>query len=257
MLTGGVRPGQLIVVGARPGMGKSSLMVQLAVRNRTHLVSLEMTRTEIMNRIISLYGKVPYRIAHDEIADAALRDRWIVAAHAAGLLPITISDRAGQTTTQIEAEVEQRIVSDGIQMVIIDHLDWIGDKIKTESPEVRTAALVNRCKAMAKACRIPVILLAQLNRNVEHRPGFFPYLSDFRNSGAVEQDADVAILLYRRSYYTSRGMLAADVTEDLLPGTNMEKAEIIVAKNRNGAIGTLNVGWNPSTMSFREERRAA
>jgi replicative DNA helicase len=256
LLAGGLRPGQLAIIGARPGMGKSALMLHLALHARAHLVSLEMSRDEIMNRVIALLAGVPYSVAHDTVGDVTKRQRWLDGATKAGQLPVTLSDKPGQTTLQIESEAQRRVAEDGCELVIIDHLDWLGDKIKTESPEVRTAALVHRCKAMARVCNVPVVVLAQLNRNVEHRPGFFPYLSDFRNSGAVEQDADVAMLLYRRAYYSDRGMLTAEPAEDYITGTDLHRTEVIVAKNRNGAIGTIELGWRPSTMSFHERSAA-
>jgi len=252
MLNGGFRPGQLIVIGARPGMGKTAIAIRLCLKQPSHLVSLEMVKDEIVDRMTAQYGDVPYRVAHDLIGDVALRDRWLTATEAVGRLPVTIADRARQTTLQIESELARLVAERGVRLCVIDHLDWLGDKIKTDSQEARTAELIHRCKQMARALGIPVVVLAQLNRNVEHRPGFVPFLSDFRNSGAIEQDADVALLLYRRRYYSERGMLAEDANEDWVTGSNLHRAELIVAKNRNGAIGTVRLGWQPEVMDFRE-----
>jgi replicative DNA helicase len=252
IMTGGFRPGQLIMVGARPGMGKTALMVELGIHTPTHLVSLEMTEEEILNRVICNLARVPHAVAHDKLGDVRLREKWIDGAVAASKLGSTIADGPRQTTLKIESDLARLIAEQGIRMAVIDHLDWLADNIRVDSQEQRTAELVRRCKRMAKALNIPIVVLAQLNRNVEQRTGFVPYLSDFRNSGSIEQDADVALLLYRRRYYSERGMLQDDPQEDWITATNMHKAEIIVAKNRNGSVGTVRMGWQPDQMRFVE-----
>lgn len=253
LLNGGMRPGQLVIVGGRPGMGKTSLMVHLARHHRAHIVSLEMGTDEIMTRVIAGVAGVPYSVATEPIGDLRQRERFIDAAKTVATFPFTINDRARQTTAEIEGEMARLIADAGAQLLMIDHLDFLGDKIRGDSQEQRTAELVHRCKAMAQSLKVPVLLLAQLNRNVEHRPGYVPYLADFRNSGAIEQDADVAILLYRRRYYSERGMLEADDSRDYLEKHGaLQRVELSVAKNRNGGIGTARIGWRPETMTFEE-----
>lgn len=255
MLNGGFRPGQLVMIGARPGMGKTALMTKIAQHSRAHLVSLEMSKGEITNRLTSICGDVPYAIAHDLVAPMHLRQRWTEGAVKASRLPITINDLR-QTTAQIEGEVARMIVERGTEIVVIDHLDWLADKFRDSTgQEQRTAELVHRCKAGAKATGIPWVVLAQLNRNVESRPGFVPYLSDFRNSGAIEQDADIAILLRRRRYYSERSMCPAEEEDYIHPSKgdpSLHAVDVIVAKNRNGTTGTARVGWKAETMDFRE-----
>jgi replicative DNA helicase len=227
-------------------------MVELGIHTPTHLVSLEMTEEEILNRVICNLARVPHAVAHDKLGDVRLREKWIDGAVAASKLGSTIADGPRQTTLKIESDLARLIAEQGIRMAVIDHLDWLADNIRVDSQEQRTAELVRRCKRMAKALNIPIVVLAQLNRNVEQRTGFVPYLSDFRNSGSIEQDADVALLLYRRRYYSERGMLQDDPQEDWITATNMHKAEIIVAKNRNGSVGTVRMGWQPDQMRFVE-----
>lgn len=255
MLTGGFRPGQLVMIGARPGMGKTALMIKLAQHSRAHLVSLEMSKGEITNRLTSVCGDVPYSIAHDLVAPMHLRQRWTDGAVKASRLPVTINDLR-QTTAQIEGEVSRLIAERGTEIVVIDHLDWLADRFKDGAgAEQRTAELVHRCKAGAKATGIPWVVLAQLNRAVESRPGFVPYLSDFRNSGAIEQDADIAILLRRRRYYSERAMCPAEEEDYIHPSIgdpSLHAVDVIVAKNRNGTTGTARVGWKPDVMDFRE-----
>lgn len=253
LLNGGLRAGQLVLIGARPSMGKTAIGVGLALSTPSHFVSLEMTAEEIGKRAIAQIGDVAYAVADDKIGDVALRSRWLEAADDFRKFPITINDRPRQTTGMIEADVTRLVAERGVRVVVIDHLDFLGDRFSRDNgAEQRTAELVHRCKALARACGVTVVLLAQLNRAVEHRDGYYPQLSDFRNSGAIEQDADVALMLRRRAYYSARGLLDPDEDADWFPGKVFQRLDVIVAKNRNGAIGHLQVGWKPDAMAIRE-----
>lgn len=253
LLNGGFRPKQLCILAARPGMGKTSLALQLALRSRTMFFSLEMGREEVTNRLVSMVADVPYAVAHADIGSVSDREKWIDGAERLAQMPIYVNDRSALTTMKMRSEVERRVAEDGIELVIVDHLDHAGDVTRAEV-EQRTAQIVRRFQNAAKETGVPWVVLSQLNRNVEHRTGCVPLLSDLRNSGAVEQDADVVILLYRRRYYSERNYpgVQADSELDYVRASNQHRVDVIVAKNRNGPVSSIQVGWQPETMAFKE-----
>jgi replicative DNA helicase len=138
-------------------------------------------------------------------------------------------------------------------------LTELADQFRAGSDQERVGELAARCKRLAQRLGVTVVLLSQLNREAEGRSGCMPYLSDLRSSGRIEEVADVVSLLYRRSYYSNKGMVDVNPTLDFFNETGFENVQVIVAKNRNGATGTLNLGWDPRPMRFVEswERSAA
>lgn len=138
-------------------------------------------------------------------------------------------------------------------MVYIDHLTELLDSFRHNSEQEKVGELARRCKRLADQCDVAVVLLAQLNREAEGRTGFVPYMSDLRSSGQIEEVADAVALVYRRGYYSGRGMLDKSQELDYLGNTGLEKAQVILAKNRNGPTGTLSLGWDPTPMRFYEE----
>lgn len=256
VLAGGFRKKQTVVVGGRPGMAKTSFATHLALENRTMFFSLEMPKEAIVNRLVSVVGNVPYKVvSRTAMPTLDEQERWVEAAAAVKELPIWVNDTSGLTTMKMRSELERRIVEDGIELVVIDHLDWIGDRMRTESQQQRVSLLMRRCVQMAKELDVPVVVLSQLSRAVEHRPGCFPILSDLRDSGTIEQDAEVVIFLYRRRYYSERNYpgVAPDQDLDYVGQTDMQKIQLIVAKNRNGEVATVHAGWTPKTMAFEED----
>ena len=251
LASGGMRAGELWVLAARPSMGKTALMLHMARRCRSLVCSLEMTAQAVTNRLISTEAGVPYDLAMRRMGDLTARNRWLEAAAMIRSLPMTIVD-ATSTTSRIEALAHRLKADQGLDAIFIDHLDHLSDRIRTDSPYERASELIMRCKQLAMATGVPVLVLSQLNRAAEERPTCLPQLSDIRSSGRIEEFADVVGLMFRRRYYVERGRLDA-TTEDYVSLTsNQERVQVDIAKNRNGQIGLALMGWEPKAMRFHE-----
>lgn len=260
IILGGFRGGDLAFIGARPGMGKTSSMLQMAhhaaaATDRVSLVvELEMSPEALRNRAIAAEAGVDFGVAYATIADQVSRERWLGAAERLKALPVAIERLP--TTDRILAQCERLAAERPLGAIYIDHLDYLQDRVKGDAPEQRTAELTRRCKQLAMTLGVPVIVLAQLNREVEQRPPYVPALKHFRNSGAIEADTDYAFLLYRRKYYSDKGMLDPDMGLDYCPASPLHRAEWYVAKNRNGEVRSIDLGWDPRSMTFHEVRAA-
>lgn len=235
MLGGGFKPKQSIVLAARPGIGKSTLLVQwmrqMAERSEAitpALYALEMGDEEIWTRTAGSEA----RVSGGQIATGTLAaDEWQrlrAAADRLAVLPFLLCDQASITVPEIRAFTERAIIRYGaLGLVGIDYLQLLsspkGSNASRQNEATRVGEISRAVKIMAKDLDLPVILLSQLNREVEHRSGGRPQLSDLRDSGAVEQDADVVLFLHRRGEAGS-----ADAS-----------FELIVAKNRNGPTGVI------------------
>jgi replicative DNA helicase len=246
ILRGGFRRGQFIVVGARPGMGKSSIGLQFCMAAadagvRAGFVSLEMTEDELIEREVAIGAKRP-------IDTWTRRDEGAKAQEAAGRAHdrgIVMSDRFGLTAPQVVSIVRRWVRDHGIGLVVVDHfhkLDFPGrgrpDHEMTEASKLLSAA--------AGQLGIAVVVLAQLNRDVEKRSDKRPVLSDLRECGGLEQDAHLVLLLYRAAYYTR---------DNTKPGDE-RLAEVIVEKQRGGATGIVQLFWDGPTTRFIAPRRA-
>lgn len=256
LMLGGFRSGDLAYLGGRPGLGKTTLALQIAMTcaatgKRAVFVELEMSRDAVLNRAISIDANVPFGVAYEAIGDLAQRERWLDASERLESLPIDLV--ALRTTATIAAHCERQ----GAGLVIIDHLDYLRDPDLAHLTAVdRTTETSKRLRILAQGLGCPVVALSQLNRQVEASPPFKPALEHFRNSGAVEQDADYAFLLYRRKHYVEKGKIEAE-PEDFLSGSSRtHRVELLLAKNRNGPVSPITLGWIPDQMKFVEERSA-
>jgi replicative DNA helicase len=238
----GVCPGDLIVIGARPSMGKSAWGINFATctalrGKRVMLFSLEMTASAIFNRAVASIGRIPLRWLRAPSGE----EHWPAVTRATQLLrdaPLTIDDTSGQTAVGIVAHARREHLRQPIDgAIIVDHLHLLrrkGDNIVREIGE-DTAAL----KGLAKDLNVPVIVLAQLSRALESRTNKRPVMSDLRESGAIEQDADVIVFLYRDDYYGAQEGRASDY-----PGL----VEMTIAKQREGEAGTT--VWARNALDF-------
>lgn len=242
---GGFRPGELIVVGARPGVGKSAFMLQLAHnaarhhRDKTPLVfSAEMSMPMLLVRAASEISGLSYLAVRQRGLDQRLRDRILAATGVMEELSVEIDDTSGITTGQIQVRIEREQRNNPVSIVLFDYLELAGDDIRGDSEERRIGTIVRRLKHVARVTDVPIVVLSQLNREVERRGADAkPKLADLRYSGAIEQNADIAILLHRPD------------AEDKAPGTD---AEFVVAKHRNGPTKMLPMRFNADTMTFEE-----
>ena len=237
---GGLRPGSLIIVAARPAMGKSAFVINIAtntaINYNTHVAffSLEMSKSEIGNRILASRSSVStYALQNADIKD----HEWEQIGKAMALLtpaPFYIDDRSGINTIEMMAKCRQLKNENKLGLIIIDYLQLMspagnrgGGNRQQEISEISRSL-----KIMAKELDVPVIALSQLSRGAEYREDRRPLLADLRDSGAIEQDADMVMFIYRDKYYDNAG-----------EKPEIEDAEIILAKNRQGETKTVMVKW--------------
>lgn len=232
LLGGGLRPGQLIVVAGRPGMGKSvfgvDVVLSAAFRHQipAHLVSLEMSRSEIARRALAALYRIPL---HHLNAGQLTDDEWVYLARNASQdteAPLWIDDSANHTMASIAASARRMTRMHGSRLMVLDYLQLVQSTGRTENRQQEVSNLSRGLKLLAKELQIPVVVCAQLNRKAEDRSDKRPQLSDLRESGAIEQDADVVILLHRDDYYEKESGRAGE-------------ADLIVAKHRNGPTDTI------------------
>lgn len=238
--TGGLRPGSLIIVAARPAMGKSAFVINIATNTAINystpvaFFSLEMSKTEIGNRILASRSSVSTHAL--QTADIKEGD-WDQIGKAMAMLapaPFYIDDRSGINTIEMMAKCRQLKNENKLGLIIIDYLQLMNSAGNRSSGnrQQEISEISRSLKIMAKELDVPVIALSQLSRGAEYREDRRPLLADLRDSGAIEQDADMVMFLYRDKYYDT----SAEKPE-------IEDAEIILAKNRQGATKTVMVKW--------------
>lgn len=254
LLMGGLRPGELVYVGGRPGSGKTSLALQIAAAaakatGKTSLITeLEMSPEALLNRLIASEARLPFGIAYQTIGGIDARNRWLETADRLRDIPVDI--QALRTTDKLVAHAERSAGRNPIGLIVVDHQGLLSDRIKDDGIQARTAEISTRCKRIAMELQVPMIVVTQLNREVERQAPYIPSLKSLINSGATEANADHVWLLYRRKYYVDQGMLEADYAKDFVTASPLQTAELHVAKNRNGEAGTVPLGWAPESMSF-------
>ncbi|GAB3603291.1 replicative DNA helicase [Microbacterium aureliae] len=243
-LTNGLHPGQMIVVAARPAMGKSTLALDFAraaaIKHKmpTIFFSLEMGRSEIAMRLMSAEGSVPLQNMRKGTLDS--RD-WTTIASTRGRIndaPLYIDDSPNMTLVEIRAKCRRLKQRAGLKMVIIDYLQLMTSGKKVESRQQEVSEFSRALKLLAKELQVPVIALSQLNRGPEQRTDKRPQVSDLRESGSIEQDADMVVLLHRDSVYD----------KDTRPG----EADLIVAKHRNGPTANLEIAFQGHFSRFAD-----
>lgn len=236
-LTNGLHPGQLIIVAARPGLGKSTLALDFAraaaigAGKPTILFSLEMGRTEIAMRLLAAESRVGLDLMHK---GALEREQWATIASTQARVndaPFYIDDSPNMTLVEIRAKCRRLKQQIGLEMVIIDYLQLMTSGKRVESRQQEVSEFSRSLKLLAKELEVPVVALSQLNRNPDQRTDKLPALSDLRESGSLEQDADIVLLLHRPpGSFDSNDPRAGE-------------ADIIVAKNRNGPQETIAVAF--------------
>lgn len=245
-LTAGLHPGELTIIAARPSMGKTALSLNIAqhaslrLKKTVAYFSLEMGKEPMMMRLLSAEAKV----SMGEIRTGRIQDSsWPKLISAAGTLSeasLFIDDTPGISPFEIRARCRRLKAQHGLDLVMIDYLQLMDLKQKVESRERAVSEISKSLKVLAKELQVPVIALAQLNRGVEGRSDRRPMLSDLRESGSIEQDADVIMMLYRDDYY------------DKDDPEKQGHAEIIIGKQRNGATGTVKLRFDAKFSRFRD-----
>ena len=243
-ITAGLHPSDLVIVAARPAMGKSAFALNIATNAAVRanvpvaIFSLEMSKEQMTNRILCSEAMVDSnKVRTGKIED----DDWTKLAEASGALStsqIFIDDTPGISAMEIRAKCRKLSLEKGLGLVVIDYIQLVqGSNKKNGSREQEISEISRSLKILAKEIGAPVIALSQLSRSVEQRPDHRPMLSDLRESGAIEQDADIVMFLYRDDYYN----------ED---SEKKNIAEVILAKHRAGSTGTVELAWLGSYTKF-------
>lgn len=241
--TAGMQPSDLILIAARPSMGKTAFVLNIAQHVAFHesksvaIFSLEMSKEQLVNRLLSLESKVNSQAIRTGNMKDDEWERLIESADVIGRSGLLIDDTPGISIGELRSKCRKFKLEYDLQMIIIDYLQLMTGSGKNESRQQEISDISRSLKALARELHVPVIALSQLSRAVEQRPDHRPMLSDLRESGAIEQDADVVMFIYRDDYYNKDTELK-------------NVAEIIIAKQRNGAIGTINLAWLPDYTQF-------
>ncbi|HOG23530.1 MAG TPA: replicative DNA helicase [Candidatus Omnitrophota bacterium] len=231
-MTAGLQPSDLIIVAGRPSMGKSAFATAIVehaginLKKPVVIFSLEMSKEQLVQRMLCSHARVD---AQKVRTGYLSHQDWPKLTSAAGKLseaPIFIDDSPGQTVLEIRAKARRLKMKHDIQLIVIDYLQLMQGVCVAESRQQEISEISRSLKALAREIKVPVIAVSQLSRAVEQRTGNRPQLSDLRESGAIEQDADLVVFLFREEYYAP--------SEE-----NKNKAESIIAKQRNGPTGSV------------------
>ncbi|MDI6727559.1 MAG: replicative DNA helicase [Thermodesulfovibrionales bacterium] len=244
-LTSGFQPGDLIIIGGRPGMGKTAFALNIAqhvaidLKEPVAVFSLEMSKEQLAMRMLCSESMV--NASHVRKGFISKQD-WPKLTNAAGRLadaPIFIDDSSAITVLEVRAKARRlKMEHGGLSLVVVDYLQLMRSRGNFERREQEISEISRSLKALAKELKVPVVALSQLNRAVEQRGEKKPTLADLRESGAIEQDADVIMFIYRDEIYNKNNP------------SNKGKAEVILAKQRNGPTGTVNLTYLADSTRF-------
>lgn len=242
--TSGLQNSDLVLVAARPSMGKTAFVLNIAQYVTFHnnlctaIFSLEMSKEQLVNRLFSLESRVDAQLLRSgSLADSDW-EKLIEGAGTIGRSKLIIDDTPGISISELRSKCRKYKLEHDLKLTIIDYLQLMsGSGRSSDSRQQEISDISRSLKGLARELNVPVVALSQLSRQVEQRPDHRPMLSDLRESGAIEQDADVVMFIYRDDYYNKD-----------TPDKNI--AEIIIAKQRNGPIGTINLVWLPQYTKF-------
>ena len=234
----GLQPSDLILVAARPSMGKTAFVLNIAQyiafkKNKAVAIfSLEMSKEQLVNRLFSLESQVDAQSLRTGNMKDSDWEKLIEGAGVIGKSKLIIDDTPGISISELRSKCRKYKLEHGLDIVIIDYLQLMTGSVgkSSESRQQEISEISRALKELARELNVPVIALSQLSRAVESRPDKRPMLSDLRESGAIEQDADVVMFIYRDEYYNKDSEFK-------------KQAEIIIAKQRNGPVGTVNLAW--------------
>ncbi|MEJ7833213.1 MAG: replicative DNA helicase [Nocardioides sp.] len=247
-LTNGLHSGQMIIVAARPAMGKSTLALDLCRAASVHnnltsvFFSLEMTRSEITMRLLSAEAKVPLNHIRNGKMDGADWDKLARHMGKISSAPMFIDDSPNMTMMEIRSKARRLKQRHDLRLIVIDYMQLMTSGKKVESRQLEVSEFSRQIKLLAKELEVPIIALSQLNRGPEQRSDKRPMMSDLRESGSLEQDADMVILLHRDDVYEK---------ESTRPG----EADLIVAKHRNGSTRDIIVAFQGHYSRFVDMAR--
>ena len=234
----GLHPSELIIVAARPAMGKTAFVLNIAqkaaVRDHvpTAIFSLEMSKEQLVTRMMAMEAMVDSQSIRTGDLQETDWEKIMESAGTIGRSPLIIDDTPGITIAELRSKCRRYKQIHGLDLIIIDYLQLMSGSVggRNESRQQEISDISRSLKALARELHAPVIALSQLSRACETRTDHRPMLSDLRESGAIEQDADVVMFIYRDEYYNKDSEFK-------------KQAEIIIAKQRNGPVGTVNLAW--------------
>jgi replicative DNA helicase len=245
-LTAGLQPSDLVILAARPSMGKTAFALNigynaaLKTKKGVAVFSLEMSKMQLGMRLLGFEAQIDA----SKLRTGTLRDKdWTNLTHAAGVLselPLFIDDTSGIGVLDMKAKCRRLLKKTNLGMVIVDYIQLVQGRSKAESRQIEISEISRGLKALAKDLNVPVLVLSQLNRKVEDRPNKRPQIADLRESGAIEQDADIIVFIYRDEVYHG-------TTDE-----NKNIAEIIIAKQRNGPTGAFRLTFQKEFTRFRD-----
>ncbi len=248
--TSGLQPSDFILVAARPSMGKTAFVLNIAQHvafrqnKAVAIFSLEMSKEQLVNRMFSLESYVDAQMLRNGNLKDSDWEKLIEGAGIIGNSKLIIDDTPGISISEMRSKCRKYKLEHGLDLIIIDYLQLMSGSVgkRSDSRQQEISDISRSLKALARELNVPVISLSQLSRAVEQRPDHRPMLSDLRESGAIEQDADVVMFIYRDDYYHKD-------TE------RINEAEIIIAKQRNGPIGTVTLTWLPQYTKFANSQK--
>lgn len=253
-ITAGLQPSDLIVLAARPSMGKTALALNIArnvavspqENNTVAVFSLEMSKEQLALRLLCSEA----RVTQDNVRHAMISDddmgRLAQAVEKLWDCPIFIDDTPSISVLEMRGKCRRLKAERGLGLIVIDYLQLMNCPVRADNRVQEIAIIARGLKALAREMKVPVIALSQLSRMVEQRSPRRPQLSDLRESGAIEQDADLVLFLYRPAYYGEEELLRINYD----PERDKNVTEVLVAKQRNGPTGTIKLVWMPEYGQF-------
>ena len=242
-MTSGLQPADLILIAARPSMGKTAFALNIAQhmafkQNKSVAIfSLEMSKEQLINRLFALEGNIEATHLRNGKLDESEWDKLAEAASIIGDSGLIIDDTPGITVSALRSKCRKYKLEKGLDCIFIDYLQLMTGSGRIESRQQEISEISRSLKGLARELNVPVVALSQLSREVEKRPDKRPMMSDLRESGAIEQDADVIMFIYRDDYYH-------EDTE------RKNISDIIIGKQRNGPVGTVELAWIPQYTKF-------
>ena len=241
--TAGLQPSDFILIAARPSMGKTafslSLLEHVVVKKQQSAVifSLEMSKEQLVNRLFAMEAKIDAQnIRSGNLTDQEW-EQLVTASEVLGNSKLIIDDTPGISVAEMRSKCRKYKMDMDIQLIVVDYIQLMSSGGRSDSRQQEVSDISRSLKGLARELNVPIIVLSQLNRAVESRSDHRPMLSDIRESGAIEQDADVIMFLYRDDYYN--------------PETEEKNiAEVIIAKQRNGPTGVVKLVWQPRFTRF-------
>ena len=243
-MTSGMHPSDLVLIAARPSMGKTAFVLNLAQhmafkeKKGVAIFSLEMSKEQLVNRIFSLESRVDAQHLRNGKLDDHEWEELVKAAGTIGASNLIIDDTPGISIGELRSKCRKYKMDHPLDVIIIDYLQLMSGNGKSDSRQQEISEISRSLKGLARELNVPVLALSQLSRAVEQRPDHRPMMSDLRESGAIEQDADVVMFIYREDYY-NRDTERKNISE------------IIIGKQRNGPVGTVELAWLPQYTMFR------